>query len=268
MVVSRVVRWVLMTLTARKTFVFAILGVLAGAQALTAQTESIHVLASGGIKGVLEQIQEQCEHTVGHKLSIEYNSTAALKQKIEAGDSFDVVIATSDGIDALSKEGKVAGSHSDIGRVGIGIAARAGTPKLDISTPDSLKRALLQAKSVTYGPSGSSAGVILRMFEKLGIADQMRAKADPLPGADLTTGSVVNGKNQYVITLVSEILPVKGLVLMGPLPDPFQQYISFAVGISAKPQNPDAAKTPGCFTGPQAASAYNAVGMEPTTSKR
>ena len=257
-----------MTLTTKKTFVFAILGVLAGAQALRAQTEAIHVLASGGIKGVLEQIQEQCERTVGHKLSIEYNSTTALKQRIEAGDSFDVVIGTSDGIDALSKEGKLAGPHPAISRVGIGIGARAGAPKLDISRPDSLKRALLDAKSVTYGPFGSIAGVILSMFEKLGIADQMRAKADPLPGADLTTGSVVDGRNQYVITLVSEILPVKGLELMGPLPPAFQQYISFAVGISAKPQNPDTAKISQCFTGPQVASAYKAVGMEPTTSKR
>lgn len=258
---------VLTTLTAKKTFGFVILSVLAGTQALTAQTGSTHVLASGGIKGVLEQIREQCERTVGHKLSIEYNSTTVLRQKIEAGDSFDVVIGASDGIDALSKEGKLAGSHPNISRVGIGIGARDGAPKLDISTPASLKQVLLDATSITYGPSGSSASAILSMFEKLGIADQMRAKAHPLPGADLTTGSVVDGRNQYVITLVSEILPVKGLELIGPLPPTFQQYTSFAVGISAKVHNPDAAKILQCFEGSQVASAYTAVGMEPTVNK-
>jgi molybdate transport system substrate-binding protein len=254
-------------LTAKKTFLNAILGVLAGVQAVTAQSDSIHVLASGGIKGVLEQIQEQCARTVGHKLYIEYNSTAALKQKIEAGDSFDVVIGASDGLDALSEEGRLAGPHRNISRVGIGIGVRAGAPKLDISSPDSLKHALLDAKSITYGRFGSSASIVLSMFEKLGIADQMRAKSHPLPGADLITESVVDGRNQYVLTLVSEILPVTGLELMGTLPPPFQQYTSFSVGLSAKPKNPDAAKILGCFTGPQVASAYEAVGMEPTTGK-
>jgi molybdate transport system substrate-binding protein len=254
-------------LSVKKTFLFAILGILAGGQAVTAQSDSIHVLASGGIKGVLEQIQEQCARTVGHKLYIEYNSTAALKQKIEAGDSFDAVIGASDGLDALSEEGKLAGPHPNISRVGIGIGVRVGAPKLDISSPDSLKRALLDAKSVTYGSFGSSASVVLSMFEKLGIADQMRAKSHPLAGADLITGSVVDGRNQYVLTLVSEILPVKGLELMGTLPPPFQQYTSFAVGLSARLKNPDAAKIPGCFTGPQVASAYKAVGMEPSTGK-
>lgn len=254
-----------MKLTVKRTLLLALLGLLGGRQALTAQSNSIHVLASGGIKGVLEQIQGQCERTVGQKLYIEYNSTAALKQKIEAGDSFDVVIGASDGLDALSDEGKLAGPHPSISRVGIGIGVRSGAPKLDISTPDSLKHALLDAKSVTYGRFGSSARVVSSMFEKLGIAEQMRAKSHPLPGADLITESVVDGKNQYVLTLVSEILPVQGLELMGTLPPAFQQYTSFAVGLSAKLKNPNAAKIPQCFTGPRVASAYKAVGMEPIT---
>lgn len=243
----------------------AILGILATGQPVEAQSDSIHVFASGGIKGVLEKIQEQCEHIVGQKLYVEYNSTATLKQRIEAGDLFDVMIGASDGLDALSKEGKLVGPRPNISRVGIGIGVRVGAPKIDISTPDALKHALLDAKSVTFGQFGSSASGVLSMFEKLGIAEQMRAKSHPLPGADLITESVVNGKNQYVLTLVSEILPVEGLELMGTLPPPFQQYTNFAVGLNAKLKNPNAAKIPQCFTGPNVASAYKAVGMEPIT---
>jgi molybdate transport system substrate-binding protein len=250
-----------------KITMFVLLGVVTDVQVMTAQSDSIHVLASGGVKGVLERIQSECERTVRHKLDIEYNSTAVLRRKIEGGNPFDVVIGASDSIDGLSNEGRLAGSHLDISRVGIGIGARAGTPKPDISTPDSLKRVLLEAKSVTYGSSGASTGAVLTTFEKLGITDQMKAKADPLPGGDLTTGSVVEGKNQYVITLLSEILSVRGLELVGPLPAAFQQYVDFAVGISKSPMNPDADKITQCLIGPQAEAAYKAVGMEPITSK-
>ncbi len=250
-----------------KTLIVVIVGIIFSAQGLTTPNNSIHLLASGGVKGAIEKIHPECERTVGNRLIIEYSSTAVLKQKIEAGEPFDVVIGTVDGVDDLSKKGMLTGSHPVISRVGTGIGARAGVPRPDISTPDSLKRALLDAKSVTYGSAGASAAIIMSMFDRLGITDRMKAKAYPLPGADLITGSVVAGKNQYVITLVSEILPIKGLELVGPLPAPFQRYTYFAVGVSARPQNSDAAAIARCFVGPQAASAYKAVGMEPITRR-
>src|SRR5271169_2942033 len=145
-------------------------------QRVAAQTSEVRVLASNGIKAVVEDLRPQSETAIGHPISVQYRPTAALKQEIEAGESFDVVIVTAESIAQLSKEGKATGGEgTPISRVGVGIGIRKGAPRPDISTPEALKRALLGAKAIAYGPVGASFPYITRMLETLGIADTMKA---------------------------------------------------------------------------------------------
>jgi molybdate transport system substrate-binding protein len=211
-------------------------------QGAGAQTSNVHVLASNGIKAVVEDMLLQSEHAIGHTISVQYRPTAALKQEIDAGEPFDVVIVTVESIAQLSKEGKtVGGDGTPISRVGVGIGIRKGAHRPDISTPEALKRAMLGAKAIAYGSNGASTPYILQMFDAMGIADTMKAKTLLFDTSDGTNAAVAEGKADFGITLVSEILPVKSLELLGPFPDAFQGYVRFSAAVSANAKNPEAA---------------------------
>jgi molybdate transport system substrate-binding protein len=235
------------------------------AQGAVAQAPAVRVLASNGVQGALSEIIPQCERAIGHPLAVEFGTTATLKPRIESGEAFDFTVLTSDAIDALIKEGKVAGdSRANAARVGIGIGIRAGAAKPDVSTPEALKKALLNAKSITYAAAGASRAPTDKMLAGMGIADALKSKTLLLSGAEETAAAVRDGKAELLITLISEILSAKGLELAGPLPKDFQTYIGFAAGMSPSAKNSEAAKAAVKFlTGPKAAAAYKAKGMEP-----
>lgn len=242
----------------------ALASVLLFSHNVAAQTSEVRVLASNGIKAVVEDLRPQAEHSIGHPISVEYRPTAALKQEIDAGEPFDVVIVTAESIAQLSEEGKTAGGDgTPISRVGVGIGTRKGAPRPDISTPEALKRALLGAKAIAYGPSGASFPYITRMLETLGIADAMKAKTLFFDTSDGTNGAVAEGKVDFGMTLVSEILPVKGIELLGPFPDEFQGYVRFSAAVSASAKNPEAANALIKFlAGPDALASIKARGMQ------
>lgn len=192
-------------------------------------------------------------------------STATIKPRIEGGEAFDFTVLTSEAIDALIKEGKVAAdSRANAARVGIGIGIRAGAAKPDVSTAEALKKTLLNAKSITYAAAGASRPPTDKMLSAMGIGDALKSKTLLLSGAEETSAAVRDGKAELLITLVSEIKSAKGLELAGPLPAEFQAYISFAAGVNPNAKNAEAAKAAVKFlTGPKAAEAYKAKGMEP-----
>jgi molybdate transport system substrate-binding protein len=233
-------------------------------QGAAAQASEVRVLASNGIKAVVEDLRPQGERVIGHPISVQYRPTAALKQEIDTGEPFDVVIVTVESIAQLSKEGKtVGGEGTPISRVGVGIGIRKGAPRPDISTPESIKRALLGAKAIAYGPTGASTPYITRMLDTLGIADTMKAKTLLFDTSDGTNAAVTEGKADFGITLVSEILPVKGLELLGPFPDEFQGYVRFSAAVSANAKNPEAAGALIRFlAGPDALPSIKARGMQ------
>jgi molybdate transport system substrate-binding protein len=234
------------------------------AQGVAAQTSEVHVLASNGIKAVLEDLLPQSEHAIGHKISVEYRPTAALKKEIDGGEPFDVVIVTVESISQLSKEGKTAGGDgTPISRAGVGIGIRKGAPRPDISTPEAMKRAMLAAKAVAYGPVGASFPYITHMFETLGIADAIKAKTQFFDTSDGTNEAVAEGKVDFGMTLVSEILPAKGVELLGPFPPEFQGYVRFSAAVSSASKNPEAASALIKFlAGPDALAPIKARGME------
>ena len=229
-----------------------------------AQKPAIRVLASNGVQGALNEIIPQCEHAIGHSLAVDFGTTASIKPRIEGGEAFDFTILTADAVDGLIKEGKVAAySRTSVARVGIGIGIRAGARKPDVSTPEALKKTLLSAKAITYAAAGASRPPTDKMLASMGIADALKSKTLLLSGAEETAAAVRDGKAEILITLISEIKSAKGLELAGPLPNEFQAYISFAAAINPNAKNADTAKAVKYLTGPKAAAAYKAKGMEP-----
>jgi molybdate transport system substrate-binding protein len=233
-------------------------------QRAVAQTAEVRVLASNGIKAVVEDLRPQSERAIWHTISAQYRPTAALKQEIDAGEPFDVVIVTAESMAQMSKEGKtVGGEGTPISRVGVGIGIRKGAPRPDIRTPEAIKRALLGAKAIAYGSVGASTPYITRMFDALGIADTMKAKTLLFDTSEGTNGAVADGKADFGITLVSEILPVKSLELLGPFPDEFQGYVRFSAAVSANAKKPAAASALIKFlAGPDALPSIKARGMQ------
>ena len=229
-----------------------------------AQTKDIRVLASNGVKAVLEALVPQCEQATGRRLTIQFNSSAALKERIAAGEEFDVAIVTSDLIDSLIKDGKVtAASRAGVARSGVGIGIRAGAAKPDVGTPEALKRTLLGAKAISYAQDGASRVYIAKMLDQLGIADAVKSKTILEQGSVRSAGRVAKGDADVVMTLVSEILPIPGVELAGPFPAAVQSYVSFAAGIGAKATDPAAAKKLiGFLTGPGVEATFKAKGME------
>src|SRR3984893_4700196 len=236
------------------------------AQKPPAQGTALLVVVSDGIKPSVEELTPQIEHSIGRKLTTQFNSSKVLKDKIQSGEPFDVAILTSDIIDDLIKQGKIAaGTRTDIARTGMGVGVRAGATKPDVSTPEALKRTLLGAKSITFNPSGASAPHVYDIFQRLGIAENVKSKlilkenAEPgRPQMD-----VADGKADLVITLIPEIKFFKGVELAGPVPADLQSYISFAGGVAANTHNADAAKALIRFvTSPAAAPTLKAKGEE------
>jgi len=235
------------------------------AQKTPAQGAELLVVVSDGMKPSVEELVPQIEHSIGRKMTAQYNSSKAIREKIQSGEPFDAAILTSDIIDDLIKQGKIAAdTRTDIARTGMGVGVRAGAPKPDVSTPEALKRALLSAKSISFNPSGASAPHVYDIFQRLGIAENVKSKLmlDADPGRPQM--NVADGKAELVITLIPEIKFFKGVELAGPVPTDLQSYISFAGGVATNTHNADAAKALIKFiTSPAAAPILKAKALEP-----
>jgi molybdate transport system substrate-binding protein len=234
------------------------------AQAAAAQSGVLRVLASNGMKAVIEELQPRCERSIGHPLAIQYGSTVGLREKIDAGEAFDVAILTSEAIGELVKESKArAGTQADFARCGVGVAVRAGSPRPDISTPAALKRTLQAAKSITYARDGASRGYIDKMLERLGLAEETKSKIVLTQGSGPAMASVASGQVALVMTLMSELLPVHGIDVVGPFPAELQNYVSFGAAASPKTSQIEGAKALIAFLkGSEAAPVYKNKGME------
>ena len=235
------------------------------APAPTGQGAPIRVFVSNGVKTVIDELRPQWEKAAGHPVSFEFGTTASLKQRLEAGEAFDVAVLTSEAIADLVKNGKAAGaSRVELARCGIGMGMRAGAAKPNIRTADALKQTLQKAQSVSYASEGASRAYLDKMFEQFGIADVMKVKTVLTPSSVKSNELVRDGKAEYILTLVSEILPAApGVELVGPLPKEVQNYVSFAAGVSAKTSNAEAGNAMIQFLkSSTAASVFKAKGLE------
>ena len=235
------------------------------APVVTGNAAEIKVISSVGVRAVLEELAPQFERATQHKLAITFGTAVPLKRQIEAGEAFDVVILTPALVEDLLKQGRVAaGTRSDVAKSGIGVASRAGASRPDISTPEAFKRAMVNAKSIVYSKEGQSGTYMAGLIERLGLSEQMKSKTLLETRSGHTAVAVVEGKAELGFTLISEILPVSGAELVGPLPAELQNYVVFTAGISPSARDAEAAKTfIKFFTAPAALPVLKAKGMEP-----
>ncbi len=234
------------------------------ARGTSAQTAELHAMISDGMKTVVEELTPQIEHLTGRKLVAQFNSSKNLRDKIQAGEAFDAAILTSDMLDDLIAQGKIAaGASAEISRTGLGVGVRAGAPKPAIGTPEALKRTLLNAKSISFNPTGASAVHTYDMFARMGITDAVKPKLILDAEAGRPQRNVAGGKAELVISLIPEIKFFPGVDLVGPIPPEFQSYINFAGGIATNARDADAAKALIKFlAGPSVAPVLKAKGME------
>jgi len=224
----------------------------------------VRVLASNGARAVMEELRPQCERAAGAKLDIEYSTSSAMKQRIEAGEAFDAVILTTDLVDALTKEGKLSTERADFAKAGIGVGIRKGAPKPDIRTAEAMKRTLENAKAVTYAADGASRVHVEKMFERMGISEAMKKKTILEQGSTRADARVASGDADIVLTLESEILPAPGVELIGPIPAEYQSYVAFAAAVGAKSGNAKGARAIVEFLrGPAVGPVLKPKGMQP-----
>jgi molybdate transport system substrate-binding protein len=226
-----------------------------------ASAAEITLLCSNALKSVIEELGPQFEKATGHKLKTEYGSTGPLKAQIEKGQFFDVAILGVEATDDLIKRGLLAtGSRADIARSGMGVAIRKGAAKPDLGTAQAFKQSLLKASTIAYSDGGLTGIYLKGLFERLGIAEELKPKLRFGRGAEM----VGEGKAEIGITQISEILPVASAEFAGPLPPEIQQHTIFPAAIGASAAQAEAGKALLKFLkSPDAAKVLKARGLEP-----
>jgi molybdate transport system substrate-binding protein len=210
---------------------------------LYGQTAPVRVVASNGVKTFVEALLPAYEKSSGRKASVTYGTSATLVKDIVGGAPFDVVIATAEAVEQISKAGKVTADPATVlGRSQVGVGVRHGSPKPRIGTPAEMKQALVSAKGVSFAGNGASRPSIEKMFASLGIADAMKLKSILEVGSDGAIATVAKGDADLLLTLVSEILPAPGMELVGPLPKEFRSDVTFAAAVSATSANTAASR--------------------------
>jgi molybdate transport system substrate-binding protein len=236
-----------------------------------ASAADVTVMYSGAFSSAIKELAPEYERATGNKVILVPGPSMgtapeAIPNRLQRGEKADVVILAGEALDKLINEGKVkAGGRTDLARSGIFMAIRAGAPKPDISSVETFKNTLLKSKSIAT--SDSASGVYLKndLFPRLGIADQMNAKriwADPAGGA------AARGEAELAFQQNSELLPVKGIDIVGPLPPTLQKYTWFSAGVPVSCKQPKLARSLiKFFTSPAAAAVITKTGMEPPTKK-
>jgi len=248
----------------RSVSVAAGLALVLLAQAGTASAAEIKVLCSVGLKAVAEALVPQFETRTKHKVAITYDLASTIKKQIEDGAAFDVAIVTPAVLDDLIAKGRVAAEgRATIAQTGLAVAVRKGAHKVDISTVDAFKRALLNAKSIAYAKEGASGVAFVAIIQRFGIADALKSKSILTTSGDAVGEAVVNGTAEFGILPVSEILPVSGAEVLATFPKEVQSYVVMVGGVGAASKQAAAGRDFLKFlTAPEALPVIKAKGME------
>jgi molybdate transport system substrate-binding protein len=225
----------------------------------------VKILTAGAMKAVVLELVPAFEKETGHKAVVDNDTAGGLAKRIEGGEAFDLAIITPGVIRDLAGKGKMAGNGVNVARVGVGVVVKEGAALPDVSTVEAFKKALTAAKTVAYidPASGGSSGIYLSgLFDKLGIAAEIKPKAKLKQGgyvADL----IASGEAEIGLHQISEILPVKGVKLVGPLPAEIQNYTTYAAAVGKDAKQPDGANALlKLLSGPAAEGVLKARGMD------
>lgn len=240
----------------------------------SAEAAEIRVMISGGLSAAYKQLVPQFEKMTGNTVVTSYGPSMgttenAIPVRLARGESADVLIMVGDALGVMISKGYAdSDSRVDLVRSPIGIAVRAGAPKPDISTPEALKATLLSAKSVAYSDSASGVYVGTELFKRLGIASEMEGKARMIP-AEPVAGVVARGDAELGFQQISELLPIAGADLVGPLPPELQKITIFSAALAKDSKAREQAKALIDFLASAAAApALVKSGMEPIAPAR
>jgi molybdate transport system substrate-binding protein len=243
-------------------------GAIAAAMLLSgmaaANAVEITVLSTQATEQAYRELIPQFEKATGNTVKITYTGTLDAKKRIAAGEFFDLLIMASPEIEEFLAKGTLApGSRVDLAKSGVGIGVKAGAPKPDIGTIEAFKKTLLAATSIGYS-TGPSGNYVIGLFDKLGIADQIKSKLKQTPTGVFVGTLVASGDTEIGIQQVSEMSHYPGVDYVGPLPTDIQKMTVFTSGLSANAKEPAAAKELVKFTtSPAATEVYKKRGMEP-----
>jgi molybdate transport system substrate-binding protein len=231
-----------------------------------AAAAEVRVLTGGAMKEAILAVAPDFERATGHKVVLDNDTAGALARRIEGGETVDLAVVTAPVIDGLIGKGKLAPGRTDLATVGIGVAVKEGAPLPDISSVDAFKRLLLAAKSIAQvdPASGGTSGIYLAgLYERLGIADQIKPKLVFVHGGS-SAALVAKGEAEIAIQQISEIIAVPGVRFAGPLPQDIQNVTTYSAALGVDAKEPDAARALiALLRGAQAASVLRLRGMEP-----
>ena len=224
----------------------------------------LQIIAGGGIAGPLNEIVAQYERASGHKIVIRYGTAPELIKMAASGEPFHLGVVPEDVWKNAAAQARITpGSTPEVARVGIGLAVRAGAPKPDIGTVEALKQTLLRARSIASIPASATGTLLSGIYERLGIADEMKARTKALG----TTGQIIeaaaSGDAQLAIFLLN-VLTDPRLDVVGPLPAAVQRELVYKAGIATNSKEPEAAKAFVTYLrSPAATAVIKAKGMSP-----
>jgi len=236
--------------------------------ATPATAADLKVISAGAVRGLIAQIIDDYSRQSGQKFDFTIGTTGQLRDIIASGQHADLIIVSAPLMGELEKTGKLTpGSRAELGRVGIGVTVREGATAPDVSTPDALKKALIEARSVAYtnpAEGGTSGIYFAGVAERFGIGDEIKKKAVLTRGGREAAIEVAEGRAELAIVFISEAMAVKGVRLAGPLPPTLQDYSAYAAAIPASSTDPAAARAfIAALTSTAMAERWRSNGFEP-----
>jgi len=246
--------------------------ILLASMASADEMREVKVFISGGFSAALRELGPDFERASGNKvIAVSAPSMGetpeAIPNRLQRGEAADVLIMVGYALDKLIAQGKVIGdTRVDLARSGIGMAVRAGAPKPDISSVESFKRTLLAAKSIAYSDSASGVYLFTELFPRLGILDQIKGKSRMIP-AEPVGKVVARGEAEIGFQQMSELLPVSGIDIVGPLPPGAQKLTMFSAAVVAGSKNSQGARALLRYlSSPSASPIISKTGMEPVAA--
>jgi molybdate transport system substrate-binding protein len=209
-----------------------------------ARAAEVRVISAGAVRAMVTEMARAYEKETGNTVTLTFGTVGVVRQKM-AAEPADVVIMTDVAVDESARQGAVvAGSRADIARTGMGVGVRDGAPRPDISSTDAFRQTLLAAKSIVYvdPAQGATSGIhFASVLERLGIAEAMKPKTTLVPGG-YPAELVAKGEVELVAHQISEIVPVKGVTLVGPLPKELQKVTTYSAAVATKTSAPEVAR--------------------------
>jgi len=232
--------------------------------AFAAMAAEIKVMAPNAAKESVTEAISVFEKATGHKVSVSWSGTEAITKRVADGEAVDVVVNAAQNIERQSKDGKLtAATRTDFARSGIGVAVPSTATKVEISTVDALRNALLSAKTVVVS-SGTSGRHMVDVFARLGVGEQVKAKTKQPPSGAQIADFLAAGEADIGFQQISELLHAKGISYLGPVPAELQNYTTYSAALHAATAHADVAKALlAAFRAPSTQATVRASGMEP-----